>query len=106
MFQKAYSGGFTEFDSTFCDGGYENDPADITLASDTQAVTNIYLSGDSTCSEEANQAVSIPNTSSFRTFVDSDLSHGNFIGANDNADLISQLKAQLGIAELNAGCSP
>lgn len=54
MYQKAYSGSFTQFDSTFCDGGYANDPSDIELVNQFQAVTNIFLRGDETCSEKAN----------------------------------------------------
>ena len=105
MFQKAYSGGFTVRDADFCDGGYEDTPADIDLSGVTQPVTNIYLQGDTTCSEAANQAVSIPASRSYRTFVDKNLAHDTFIGANDNSDLVSQILAQLDIAELNPGCT-
>ena len=105
MFQKAYSGAFTAKDATFCDSGYEDDATAIDLSAITQPVTNIYLSGDDTCSEAANQAVTIPTTSSFRTFVDADLAHDTFIGANDNTDLVGQILAQLDIAALNPGCT-
>ena len=103
MYQRAYSGEFDSYDADFCTGGYQSAATDIDLAAITAAITNITVSPDDTCDAATNSALisALAGVDSVRTFSATGLTHSNIIGANNNADFTSDLRAQLGLSEFN-----